>query len=101
MLGAACVRRRETVAMTTVNDHGDSPPIMIKCPVESTPVHSSLTLALRGMRTANGRDEETGGGLGNESWIGLSIGMTVLDTLTKATDRHHERMLRLLTLHGV
>jgi hypothetical protein len=53
------------------------------------------------MRTANGRSEETGDGLGNESWIGLSIGMTVLDTLTKASDPHQQRMLRLLTAHGV
>lgn len=74
---------------------------MIQCPVGIPLVHSSLTLALRDMRTANGRDEETGDGLGNESWIGLSIGMTVLDTLTKASDPHRQRMLRLLTAHGV
>ncbi|MFN8023686.1 MAG: hypothetical protein U0Q03_19305 [Acidimicrobiales bacterium] len=87
--------------MTTLNDHGDRPPSMIQCPVGVAPVHSSLTLALRDLRTANGRDEETGDGPGNESWIGLSIGMTVLDTLTKASDPHQQRMLRLLTAHGV
>ena len=91
----------DTRDVTALNDHGDRPPSMIQCPVGIAPVHSSLTLALRDMRTATARDEETGDGPGNASWIGLSIGMTVLDTLTKASDPHRQRMLRLLTAHGV
>lgn len=91
----------DTCDMTTLNDHGDRPPSMIQCPVDIAPVHSSLTMALRDMRTANDRREETGDGPGNQSWIGLSIGMTVLDTLTKASDPHRQRMLRLLAAHGV
>jgi len=41
---------------------------------------------LRDIRSANGRDPETGDGDGNDSWIGLSIAMIVLDTLSSDGD---------------
>jgi hypothetical protein len=54
------------------------------------------------MRTANGRDPETGDGDSNGSWIGWSIAMIVLDTLSGDSKHDVEkRWLRLLTDHGV
>lgn len=88
--------------MTTERDHGDFPPSMLQCQLEFRSVYSSLVLALRDMRTANGRDETTGAGLGNSSWIGLAIGMAVLDTLTgPGTKNVGAKWRRLLTEHGV
>jgi hypothetical protein len=52
------------------------------------------------MRQANGRDLVTGAGEGNASWIGLSLAMTVLDTLS-GSGPVGDRWNRLLTSHGV
>jgi hypothetical protein len=53
------------------------------------------------MRGASGRDPETGAGDGNESWIGLSLAMIVLDTLSGSSDGVGARWRRLLTSHGI
>lgn len=53
------------------------------------------------MRTANGRDATTGAGDGNESWIGLSLGMIVLDTLSGNGRKVWRQWRRLLTGHGI
>jgi hypothetical protein len=53
------------------------------------------------MRHANGRDPVTGLGEGNESWIGLSIAMIVLDTLSGSAPKVWARWKQLLTTHGV
>lgn len=53
------------------------------------------------MRYANGRDLVTGEGDGNESWIGLLIGMVVLDTLSGEEPGAGQRFRRLLIGHGV
>jgi hypothetical protein len=53
------------------------------------------------MRDACGRDAETGAGDGNDSWIGLTMGMIVLDTLTGSSGWAGERWDRLLTSNGV
>ncbi|MDG4834822.1 hypothetical protein O7627_36760 [Solwaraspora sp. WMMD1047] len=66
-----------------------------------TSLYPTLVLAVRDMRTANGRNETTGEGTGNESWIGLSIAMTVLDTLTSGTEKVGQRWSNLLTSHDV
>ena len=65
--------------MTTKRDHGtDRPPKMLVCPITDSNLYPTLVAALRDMRHANGRDETTGEGGGNRSWVGLSIGMIVL-----------------------
>jgi hypothetical protein len=90
--------------VTTERDHGRRPPPMLPCPLqEGEHLFPSLVLALRDMRYANQRDRETGDGDGNQSWIGLSIGMIVLDTLSGDGDttKVGERWSRLLTNHGV
>jgi hypothetical protein len=75
---------------------------MLRCPLSATTVYSSLVLGLRDMRAAHGRDLETGGGNGDRSWIGLVIGMAVLDTLTGPSSQEVGRKwLNLLTSHGV
>ncbi|MDQ7808389.1 hypothetical protein Q5425_32040 [Amycolatopsis sp. A133] len=89
--------------MTTLQDKGrtgDNPP-MLRCDLNTTNTYSSLTLALRDMRTANGRDPATGAGVGNESWIGLSLGMIVLDTLSGSNTDVGARFRGLLTDHDV
>ena len=55
---------------------------MLQCPPRQSNLYPTLVLALRDMRQTNGRDPETGTGDGNESWIGLSLAMIVLDTLS-------------------
>ena len=60
-----------------------------------------LVAALRDMRHANGRDPTTGQGVGNRSWIGLSIAMIVLDTLTREDEGVADRWKHLLTAHEV
>jgi hypothetical protein len=87
--------------MTTKRDHSDMPPERLHCPLQPTNLYPTLVLALRDMRTAHGRDKETGAGEGNPSWIGLALGMIVLDTLSGATEGVRERWERLLTHHGV
>jgi hypothetical protein len=59
---------------------------MLHCPLRQTHLYPTLVLALRNMRSANGRDPTTGDGDGNDSWIGLIIGMIVLDTLSGDED---------------
>ncbi len=69
--------------MTTQRDCGaGAPPSMLQCPRNQSNLYPTLGLALRDMRQANGRDPEKGTGDGNESWIGLSLAMIVLDTLS-------------------
>lgn len=88
--------------MTTKNDHGDHPPQMLDCPLGPGSQYPSRVLALRDLRTANGRDETTGAGHGNSSWIALTLGMIVLDTLTgPRTDGVGEKWKTLLTTHNV
>jgi hypothetical protein len=89
--------------VTTKRDHGKSPPLMLRCSAtEGRHLFPSLMLALRDMRHASGRNPETGEGDGNESWIGLSIGMIVLDTLRGSSrDRVREEWVQLLAGHGV
>lgn len=53
------------------------------------------------MRTANGREPQTGAGHDSGSWIGLAIGMVVLDTLTPESEPVGQRWERLLTSHGI
>jgi hypothetical protein len=89
--------------MTTLLDKrriGERTP-MLRCELTATKVYSNLVLALRDMRTANGRDPVTGEGDGNESWIGLTLAMIVLDTLSGSTQPAGKRFRRLLTDHGV
>jgi hypothetical protein len=78
--------------VTTRSDHGKSSPSMLRCPLEEDEhLFRSLVLTLRDMRCANQRDPETGDGQGNTSWIGLAIGMIVLDTLSGDSKRCHGR----------
>jgi hypothetical protein len=91
--------------MTTEQDKGcvgEAGP-MLSCDLDATHTYSNLVLALRDMRTANGRDTATGVGDGNASWIGLAIGMIVLDILstTGQGEQVGVRFRRLLTDHGV
>jgi hypothetical protein len=74
---------------------------MLQCPLRQTHLYPTLVLALRDMRCANGRDPTTGDGDGNDSWIGLIIGMTVLDTLSGDKGRTGERCAQLLTDHDI
>jgi hypothetical protein len=55
------------------------------------------------MRMANGRDATTGEREGNESWIGLCLGMVVLDSLSKYTagGSDQARWTSLLKRHGI
>jgi hypothetical protein len=68
--------------VTTLRDHGGTPVEMLTCPVRPERRYISRDLALRDMRTANERDPESGAGDGNRSWIGLSLAMIVLDSLS-------------------
>jgi hypothetical protein len=88
--------------MTTKRDHGADPsPNRLVCPITDSNLYPTLVAALRDMRHANGRDETTGEGVGNRSWVGLSIAMIVLDTLTREDERVADRWKRLLTAHEV
>jgi hypothetical protein len=55
------------------------------------------------MREANGRDPETGRGDGNDSWIGLALGMIVVDSLSGPEGKGTvtERWRSLLLSHDV
>jgi hypothetical protein len=74
---------------------------MLQCPLRQSNLYPTLVLALRDMRQANGRDPETGTGDGNESWIGLSLAMIVLDTLSGPSAGVGDRWRRLLTRHEI
>lgn len=87
--------------MTTKRDHSDRPPQRLLCPLRASGLYPTLVLALRDMRTANSRHEETGAGDGNRSWIGLALGMVVLDTLSSEATGVWDRWERLLTRHDV
>ena len=88
--------------MTTQLDRGsDLAPTMLRCELSPSNLYTSPVLAIRDMREANGRDLVTGSGEGNASWIGLSLGMIVLDTLSGSAGPDGPRFRRLLTTHGV
>jgi hypothetical protein len=86
--------------MSTLDDRGESGP-KLACPERGSRLYPTLILALRDMRRANGRDATTGEGAGNESWIGLALGMIVLDTLSGSDEGVWARWLRLLSDHGL
>jgi hypothetical protein len=89
-------------SMTTLRDHGTTPVEMLTCPLRPERLYIPRDLALRDMRTANARDPETGAGDGNGSWIGLSLAMIVLDSLSGRVDEPvRRRWMRLLAGHGV
>jgi hypothetical protein len=87
--------------MTTERDHGNHDLEMLRCELGSSHLYSSLVLALRDMRQANGRDPTTGDGDGNHSWIALSLAMIVLDTLSGQGKDDRGRWVRLLRNHGL
>jgi hypothetical protein len=88
--------------MTTLADRGGIPVTRVNCaPPPGRDVHLPLELALRDMRTANGRDENTGERPGNSSWIGVCLGMIVLDTLSGTSRPVWTRFKNLLTAHEV
>ena len=74
---------------------------MLRCELNARNLYPTLVLALRDMRTANGRKVVTGEGEGNRSWIGLVLGMAVLDTLSGSLGRPGPRFKRLLKAHDV
>jgi len=88
--------------MTTLADRGRTAVTRVDCtlPPERN-VYLPLELALRDMRTANGRDENTGERPGNESWIGVCLGMIVLDTLSGTSTPVRDRFTKLLTDHEI
>jgi hypothetical protein len=87
--------------MTTEHDHGNHALEMLRCELRDSYLYPSLVLALRDMRDANGRDPTTGTGDGNRSWIGLSLAMIVLDTLSGDDGNVGDRWRSLLTNHGI
>jgi hypothetical protein len=89
--------------MTTMADKGGSgvEVPMIHCPLRPDNVYLPLELALRDMRAANDRDKDTGARQGNVSWIGVCLGMIVLDTLSGDTYPVWKRFKKLLTDHEV
>lgn len=68
--------------MTTELDLGNAPTNMLRCDLTPSNVYPTLVLAIRDMRSAHGRNLETGDGAGGPSWIGVVLGMIVLDTLS-------------------
>ena len=88
--------------MTTKLDIGTNDPARRLAPLDASPIYPTFFLALRDMREANRRDRETGEGLGNDSWIGLSLAMVVLDTLRGSSrDKVKQEWIALLTAHDV
>jgi hypothetical protein len=69
--------------MTTVHDRGQNDQQRLRRPLNATQIYSTILLAPRDLRTANGRDPESGYGVANESWIALTLGMVVPDTLDR------------------
>lgn len=92
----------ERRTVTTLRDRGTTPVAMLTCPVRPEHLYIPRDLALRDMREANGRDPETGNGDGNRSWLGLSLGMIVLNSLSGGPDEPvGMRWTRLLTGHDI
>lgn len=91
------------MAMTTLADRGtEQEPERLPCPLRAGKHQSTLTLALRDMRQAHGRDVVNGSGFGNESWVALVLAMIVLDTLTGEEQQDQGRRWReLLVGHDV
>ncbi|MGW4488505.1 hypothetical protein ACWEOE_32250 [Amycolatopsis sp. NPDC004368] len=87
--------------MTTLDDRGGKPLTRLHCAPHPDRPYLSLELALRDMRSAHGRDPETGEGPGTRSWIGVCLGMIVLDTLSGTSVPAGRRFKRLLVEHGV
>ncbi len=99
---SVAVRSRYHPIVTTLRDHGTTPVAMLTCPIRPEHRYPPRDLALRDMREANGRDPETGNGDGNRSWIGLSLAMIVLDSLSGGTgEPAGTRWTRLLTGHDI
>jgi hypothetical protein len=94
-------KRAYDADMTTERDHGSHELEMLRCELHDSHLYPSLVLALRDMRQANGRDPTTGAGDGNRSWIGLSLAMIVLDTLSGNGGKVGDRWKLLLTRHGL
>jgi hypothetical protein len=74
---------------------------MLHTPLNDAHLYRSFVLALRDFREACGRDATTGVGDGNASWIGLSLGMIVLDTLSGSGSKVWLRWKNLLTQHDI
>lgn len=91
----------EVRTVTTLRDRGTLPVAMLTCPIHPEHRYLPRDLALRDMREANGRDPETGNGDGNRSWIGLSLAMIVLDSLSGPDTNVGRRWTRLLTGHEI
>ncbi len=90
------------IGVTTTLDRGSAPPpVMLRCPLRADHLYPTLILAMRDMRTAHHRDPDTGDGAGTESWIGLTLGMIVLDTLSGSESPVGQRWTRLLTANGI
>lgn len=70
---------------------------MLRCEFQDSHLYPTLVLALRDMREACGRDPTTGAGQGGRSWIGLTLAMIVLDTLSGDAKPVWMRWRRLLT----
>jgi len=88
--------------VTTLADQGGAPLTRVDCALPpDRDTHLPLELALRDMRTANGRDENTGRRMGNSSWIGVCLGMVVLDTLSGTSKPVWARFKKLLTDHNI
>jgi len=84
--------------MTTLADKGRTAMERVSCALPSDRnLYLPLELALRDMRTANGRDEDTGERPGNSSWIGVCLGMIVLDSLSGTSRPVGVRFKKLLT----
>jgi hypothetical protein len=89
--------------MTTTLDLGTKQrPQMLRCELIPTNLYTTFVLALRDFRSANGRDETTGDGHGNASWVAMALGMIVLDTLSgPAGQKVGQRWTQLLTTHKI
>ena len=88
--------------VTTTLDRGSAPrPAMLRCPLRADHLYPTLVLAMRDMRTAHHRDPDTGDGDGTESWIGLTLGMIVLDTLSGSSPNVRQRWVEFLTANGI
>ncbi|MFI5615497.1 hypothetical protein [Amycolatopsis sp. NPDC051903] len=87
--------------MTTLADRGGAPLQRLHCAPHPARDYLPIELAMRDMRSAHGRDPETGEGPGSRSWIGVCLGMIVLDTLSGTSAPAGRRFKRLLIEHGV
>lgn len=87
--------------MTTEHDLGSAEVERLPTPMRDSNLYPTLVLALRDMRKACGRNEDDGHGVGNDSWIGLSLGMIVLDTLSGEDEDVRPRWIELLTRHRI